>query len=86
MILTRDEAIPVLARVTIALVTSTVRDHPAEVPLARDHGLDHESVVNCDDIATVSKSQLARRRGALAGADVRRLDTALVTALGIEYV
>lgn len=82
--MTRDEAIPVLARVTVALVTSTVRGHPAEVPVGPDHGLDHESVVNCDDIATVSKSRFARRRGALIDADVRRLDIALVTALGIE--
>lgn len=83
VVLTRNEAIPVLARVTVALVTSTIRGHPAEVPLGREHGLDDECVVNCDDIATIGKSRFGRRRGELTAADLWKLDVALATALGI---
>lgn len=84
VVLTRDAAIPVLARVTVAVVTSNARGHPAEVPLGREHGLHHDSVVNCDDIATVEKAALSRRRGSLSLWDIVALDAALMAALGIE--
>lgn len=84
VVLTRGDAIPVLARVTVGLVTTTVRGHPAEVQVGPEHGLDRESVINCDDLVTVSKERLARRRGALGPVDPRRLDAALIVALGIE--
>lgn len=84
VVLTRDEAIPVLRRVTVALITSNARGHPAEMSLGPEHGLDYESVVNCDDVGTVEKSALSRRRGSLAFADIAALDAALMVALGIE--
>lgn len=61
-----------------------MRGHPAEVPLGREHGLDHDSVVNCDDIVTVEKSALSRRRGSVSLVDIAVLDAALMVALGIE--
>ena len=84
VVLTRDEAIPVLARVTVAVITSSVRGHPGEVPLGSEHGLDLDSVANCDDIVTIGKALLSRRRGSLNVSDIVRLDTALCVALGIE--
>jgi len=84
VVLTRDEAIPVLARVTVAVITSSVRGHPAEVPLGSEHGLDHDSVANCDDIVTIGKALLSRCRGSLNVSDIVRLDKALCVALGIE--
>lgn len=84
VIATRQEAIPVLSTVTVVLVTSTARGHPAEVPLGPEQGLDHECVANCDDVLTLPKRRLVRRRGALRLEDVARLDDALRLALGLD--
>jgi mRNA interferase MazF len=84
LIVTRQVAIPVLSGVTAALVTSTIRGIPSEVPLNSEHGLDHGSVANCDNLITIEKAALGQRRGALAFEDVNRLDDALRFALQLD--
>lgn len=82
--LTRERAIPVLARVCVAVVTSRVRGIPTEVAIGRPEGLVRDSVVNCDNIYTVSKSSLDRYRGSLGPEAIRRLDDALRVALDLD--
>jgi len=65
-------------------VTSTIRGLPTEVPLGREHGLDHESVVNCDNLAMVPKAALARHRGTLGPVELARLRDALRLALELD--
>jgi mRNA interferase MazF len=84
VILTRQVAIPFLANVTVAIVTSRVRGLPTEVPVQREHGLDRDSVVNCDNIFTLNKSDLVHRRGALGPAELARLREALQIALELD--
>lgn len=85
VIVTREEAIPVLSAVAVVLVTSTVRGHPAEVPLEGPHlGLHEHSVLNCDDLATLPKRLLKRYRGHLSPAQLAALDRALAIALGLD--
>jgi mRNA interferase MazF len=84
VVVTRDIAIPVLTSLTVVLVTSTIRGAPAEVELGKDEGLDHECVANCDNIFTISKSRLVRRRGWLGLERLQKLDTALRLALGLD--
>ena len=84
MIVTRDVAIPVLANVTVAAVTGTVRGLPTEVPLGREHGLARECAVNCDNLFTIPKSALGRRRGELDPESLARLRAALLIALELE--
>ena len=84
VVLTRDEAIPLLRRVTVAPVTSTIRGLPSEVRIGPAEGLDHDSVVNCDDIVTLPQDRLDRRRGALGADAIRHLDAAIIVALGID--
>jgi len=81
---TRSVAIPVLANVTVASVTSTVRGLPTEVTVGREHGLEHESVVNCDNLATLPKDALRTRRGALDPQSLHRLRNALRIALDLD--
>jgi len=81
---TRSVAIPVLANVTVASVTSTVRGLPTEVTVGREHGLEHESVVNCDNLATLPKDALRTRRGALDPQSLHRLRHALRIALDLD--
>ena len=84
VIITRDSAIPVLRHVVVALITSTIRDLPTEVPVGHDHGLDHDSVVNCDNLFTVPKKALGPRRGQLDPVALRRLRDALTIALELD--
>jgi mRNA interferase MazF len=58
LILTRDSALQYLGEVTIAPVTSTVRDIPSEVFLSKADGMLVDCAVNCDRLQTVSKGKL----------------------------
>lgn len=65
LIVSRDEAIPVLNNVVIAPVTSTLRDIPTCIRVGPDEGIDHESVATFDNLAAVPKSVLTTRLGRL---------------------
>ncbi len=66
------------------MVTTTVRGLPAEVDVGPAHGLARDSVVNCDNLFTIPKAAVGRRRGTLAPRDVARLDDALRIALELD--
>lgn len=84
IVATRGSAIPVLGRLVCVAVTKTVRGHPAEVELASSHGVGEPSVANCDWVMTLSKDRLIRRRGQLDPLTVRRMNAALILALGLD--
>lgn len=65
LVLTRDEAIPVLRTILVAPVTRTVRGIPTEVPLGADEGLPAEGVASMDNVLAFPKSLLVRRLGSL---------------------
>jgi len=84
LIVTRESAIPVLGRLVCVGITKTGRGHPAEVELSSEHGVDEPSFANCDWVITVAKDRLLRRRGQLDPVTLRRLNAALVLALGLD--
>lgn len=84
VIVARQVAIPFLANVTVASITTRVRGLPTEVQLDRAQGLDADSVVNCDNLLTLSKTAIARIRGRLGAAQTHQLDRALTLALGLD--
>ncbi len=84
LVVTRQVAIPVLSSVTVAPVTSTVRGIASEVPLSSQHGLDHSSAANCDNLITLPKARLGNRLGSLPFEDAERLDDALRFALQLD--
>jgi mRNA interferase MazF len=84
LVVTRQVAIPFLTNVTVAMVTSRVRGLPTEVAVGERQGLARESVINCDNLLTVEKSALVRRRGALGPAELERLRYALQIALELD--
>jgi mRNA interferase MazF len=57
-VLTRNAAISVLHRVTVAPITTVARGIRTEVPVGGGEGLDRPSVINCDNLLTVAKSAL----------------------------
>jgi mRNA interferase MazF len=63
VILTRGAVRRSRTRVTIAPFTSTARGLSAEVRVDEANGLDHESVISLDNIATVSVDHVGRLVG-----------------------
>jgi mRNA interferase MazF len=58
VILTRNSALEFLQEVTIAPITTTIRNIPTEVFLSKSEGMPQECVVNCDHLQTVSKGKI----------------------------
>lgn len=77
LVVSRDEAIPVLNNVVVAPVTSTIRDIPTCIPVGADHGIDRESVATFDNLAAVPKSVLTVRLGSLGVGGRRQICDAL---------
>ena len=84
VLVSRDEAYPIRANVTVAPVTTTVRGFAAEVVIGKREGLPKRGVVNCDALVTIAKSTLVEKAGALSASKASRLDEALRFALGLE--
>jgi len=58
LILTRNSAIPYLNSVTIAPITTTIRQVPSQMLLTSDDGMAEDCAANLDSIQTVPKNQL----------------------------
>jgi len=58
LILTRDSVLEYLNEVTIAPITSAVRNIPSEVFLTKADGMLRECAVNCDHLQTVPKGKI----------------------------
>jgi len=84
VIVTRQVAVPFLANVTVASITTRVRGLPTEAKVDSAQGLDDDSVVNCDNLFTVPKTAIGRIRGELGPAQMHQLDAALAIALGLD--
>jgi mRNA interferase MazF len=82
-IVSRQESIAIRSDVTVALITSSIRGLPAEVPVNSDDGLEHASVINCDQLWTLPKRAVVKRVRPLRYEKMRRLDNALAIALGL---
>ena len=58
LILTRDSVLEYLNEVTIAPITTTVRNIPSEVFLTIADGMLRDCAVNCDHLQTVPKGKI----------------------------
>lgn len=58
LILTRDSALEFLGEVTVAPITSRIRDIPSEVVLSQRDGMPRDCAVNLDHLQTVSKGRV----------------------------
>ncbi len=83
LVLTRNEAIPVLRTLLVAPVSRTIRRIPTEVPLGISEGLPVASAATMDAVLALPKSMLVRRMGALAPERHRELCEALAAAVDL---
>lgn len=61
LVMTRDEAIPVVRDLVVIPTTRVRRNLPTEVPLDRDDGMPVECVLRTDQITTVRAALLTER-------------------------
>ncbi len=83
VLLSRDEAYKVRNAVTVAEITTTIRDIPVEVSLGEEDGLPRRCVVNLDTIITIRKSLLNEYISLLSADKVRQINEAIKFALDI---
>ena len=82
LVLTRDAAIDLLARVVVAPATRTIRGIPTEVRLGRDDGMPEDCALSMDNVRVVPKAALKRRITTLRGARLDEACEAMAYALG----
>lgn len=84
LVLTRDSAISYLSSVTVAPVTSTIRDVPSEVVLSEEDGMKAPCAVNLHNTVTVSQNRLGRRVAQLSSLRMGEICAALRFSLGCD--
>ena len=84
LVLTRDQVRSRRQLVTVAPITSTVRGLSVEVSLGVANGLDHDCVVNLDNIMTISVDDLGRQIGRLLPEQEIALSRAIHAALDLD--
>jgi mRNA interferase MazF len=85
LILTRTSAIPYLTGITVAQITTTIRETASEVLLTPgDDGVFTECVVNADNLHTIQKTQLGNFITELSAERMREVRAAIEFALGFD--
>lgn len=83
LILTRDSVLEYLGEVTVAPITSTVRNIPSEAFLSKADGMPRDCAVNCDHLQTVSKGKIGTLISSLPPARMAEVGRAIRFALNI---
>jgi len=84
VVLTRSSAVDYLTNVTVAPITSTIRDVPSEVVLDTDDGMTGPCAINLHNIVTVAQASLGRRVASLREDRMREVCVAIAFALRCE--
>ncbi len=85
LLLTRDSAMEFLGEVTIAPVTTTIREIPTEVLLTTQDGMPRDCAINLDHVQTVSRGKIGARITSLGHGKMVEVRRALLFALGFRF-
>jgi len=83
VLLSRDEAYEVRNAVSVAELTTRIREIPVEVPLGPEDGLPKKCVVNLDTIITIRKDLLVERISLLRAEKIEQINAAFKFALSL---
>ncbi len=83
LILTRDSILEYLGEVTVAPITTTVRDIPSEVFLSKQDGMIKDCAINLDHIQIVSKGKIGSLITSLSPDKLERVRDAIQFALNL---
>jgi mRNA interferase MazF len=84
LILTRDSALEFLDDVTVAPITSKIRDIPTEVVLTAVDGVPHDCAVNMDHVQTVPRSRIGPAIATIRTERMAEVRAALLFAVGFR--
>lgn len=84
VILTRGSALEFLAEVTVAPLTSVIRDIPTEVLLGAEDGMQRDCAVNLDHVQTVARDRIGSLITVLSPEKLDAIGNALAFALGFR--
>jgi mRNA interferase MazF len=85
LILTRNSAISFLTGITVAPLTTRIRDIPTEIVLTpEEDGVATECAVNVDNIQTIRKTNLEEFLTTLSAERMREVRSAIEFALGFD--
>ena len=82
LLLTRDSALEFLGEVTVAPITSTIREIPSEAQLTAADGLSRDCTVNLDHFQSVARTKLGPVVTTLDSRKMAEVRAALLFALG----
>ena len=85
LILTRDSILEYLGEITVAPVTSTVRDIPSEVFLSHENGVRKNCAINCDHIQTVSRGKIGALITTVSQEKLKKVRKAILFALNLRF-
>jgi mRNA interferase MazF len=83
LILTRNSILDYLGELTVAPITTTIRDIPSEVFLTQREGMPMDCAVNLDHIQTVSKGKIGPLITSLSSEKLKEVGGAIRFALNI---
>ena len=81
VILTRDSILEYLGEVTVAPITSTIRDIPSEVHLSESDGMPTDCAINFDHIQTASKKNIGSLITILSPERLKEIRAAILFSL-----
>jgi mRNA interferase MazF len=81
----RGNASPTYPLTIVASMSRTERELPLHVRIApsEENGLTYATDVKCEQLMTIEKSRLIRRRGYISSEELGRVDTALKLSLSL---
>ena len=86
VILTRQNVLEYLNKVTVAEVTSRGKGYPTEVFIGQKANLTKPSFVQTDNIQTVPKQRLVKYMGTLDSGTMKEVSKRVVLALELESI
>ena len=84
LVLTRSSAAGFLSAITVAPITTTIREIPTEVVLIPQDGLLVDCAVNLDNIQSVPKSKIGEVITSLSSTRMAEVNQAISFALGLD--
>ncbi|MDM8526951.1 type II toxin-antitoxin system PemK/MazF family toxin [Anaerolineales bacterium HSG24] len=84
LILTRNATIGLLNTVTVAPITTTIRDIPSQVFLSQQDGMLTECTVSADNLQTVAQSKIGQIITRLSSERMIEVKQAINFALGLD--
>jgi len=84
VILTRQNVLEYLNKVTIAEITTKGKGYPTEIYIGQKGNLPKSSFVQADNLHTISKAKLEKYIGTLDQETMQEISMKIVLSLGLE--